>query len=69
MMKTFRVVTQVDDGEPRKENHKSVQDLRQINTWYVAKTMDEVWEAIALDRLDEGVELIAIIQENSVVII
>lgn len=68
MPHTFRVVTHVE-GDTTKVDHKLSTEIREVNSYYVAETMEQVWEAIELDRLDENIELIAIIQEHPVLAI
>jgi hypothetical protein len=68
-MHTYRVITEIEDGSIHREGPRSVQNLKQLNTYYAAETIEAVWEAIELDRLDEAVDVIAIIKEHPVQIL
>lgn len=54
-MRLFRVLFEYDDPKAKGERMRE-------ERWYAAPTVEAVWDAIAIDRVDSAMELIAIIQ-------
>ena len=57
-MRLFRVITQ---HESRQKDAKPG-ELMSVEKFFAALSIEEVWKAIEMDRLDEGVDVLAIIE-------
>ena len=65
-MKIFRVVYN-EDGKTIKEPGIVSTEIKQMNVFYAAETMQQVWDDIEYIRNDVERELIGIIQDQSAV--
>lgn len=64
-MKLFRVLFDID--MPRDENKDT--PIRREERYYAAANANDVWEAIKIDRIDESMTFIALIEHAPGIIV